>query len=337
MDYQAALAATKRGDFAGAEAILSALLAGAPDDLRYLYELGVALAAQGRFSEARPLYERCHAERPGHARVALSLGILRLATGDFAGGWPLYDLRLGFADFGAVVPPFPRWEGQDLVGKTLLVGHEQGFGDMIMCARFAAPLKAMGARVLWVAPPPLTRLFQALGVEVLTYDGRALAPPTRPDFHTHPFSIPRWLGVTPETIPPSPYLAGVGSARPGGVGVVWRGRPSHPRDRLRSLPEDLGRALLARPGAVSLDPADTGARDFQDTADLIAGLDRVVTVDTATAHLAGAIGKPVTILLPRHGLDWRWGEEGATSPWYPSARLLRQPAPGDWASVVELV
>ena len=337
MSYEAALDASRRGEFTLAERLLRELDAAAPNQLKVIHDLGAALAAQGRFAEALPLYERCHAARPDHERTALSLGILRLANGDFAGGWPLYDLRLKFPDYQTEIPPFPAWRGEPIAGKTIVVCREQGFGDMIMCARFAPILKAMGARVFLVTLPPLVRLFQRLGVEVFGYDGAPLRLPAIPDYHTHPFSIPRWLGSTPQTLPAGPYLAADVPRRLGAIGVTWRGRPNHPRDGFRSLPEDLGRRLLALPGAVSLDPADTGAADFQDTAEIVAGLDQVITVDTSVAHLAGAMGKPASLLLPRHGLDWRWMQDRSDSPWYPTARLFRQETPGDWATVVETV
>jgi len=122
----------------------------------------------------------------------------------------------------------------------------------------------------------------------------------------------------------------------GHIGVVWRGEAQNRNDRFRSLPPELGAELLALPGAVSLDPADSGAADFQATADIIAGLDLVITVDTAVAHLAGAMGRPVWVLLAKHAIDWQWPREGV-SPWYPSARLFTQSRAGDWAPVVAAV
>jgi ADP-heptose:LPS heptosyltransferase len=115
------------------------------------------------------------------------------------------------------------------------------------------------------------------------------------------------------------------------------GAAYHPNDANRSLPPTVAAELLALPGAVSLRPEDTGARDFQDTADLIAGLDLVITVDTAVAHLAASLGKPTWILLPAAKTDWRWQKERTDSPWYPSVRLFRQGSAGDWAGVIAQV
>jgi hypothetical protein len=333
MSYEASLEAFQRGDYTVAERLLRDLDAAQPNRAKVVHDLGSAIAAQGRFDEARPLYERVHAALPDHKRTALTTGILRLATGDYPGGWPLFDLRFEFPDYSTVIPPFTPWRGESLAGKTICIAHEQGFGDQIMCARFAPILKRQGARVFLVTQAPLFRLFQQLGVEVFSYDGAGIAFPVQPDYYTHPFSIARWLGVTPATIPGERYLTGRPS-RCGGVGLKWRGRQDTTRRAMRSLPDDLAQRMLESFGAISLEPEDTGARDFQDTADIIAGLDRVISVDTAVAHLAGAMGKPTSILLPVHATDWRWMQDRSDSPWYPSATLYRQKTPGEWGEVV---
>src|SRR5262249_54819307 len=118
------------------------------------------------------------------------------------------------------------------------------------------------------------------------------------------------------------------------LGVMARGNPAHDNDHRRSLTPKACEGLMSLPGAVSLAPQDTGARDFWDTAAVIMGLDLVISVDTALAHLAGALGKPCWLLLPAVGCDWRWGTEGSATPWYPSLRLFRQRTPGDWGGVV---
>jgi hypothetical protein len=143
------------------------------------------------------------------------------------------------------------------------------------------------------------------------------------DYWALPMSLPRWA---PGPLWEGPYLKGRG-ARNGRFGLAWRGNAAP--DPGRSLPAPLARRLLGLAGAVSLDPEASGAKDFQDTADLIAGLDVVVTVDTSVAHLAGAMGKPVWLLLQQRSIDWRW-----TQPWYPDVRIFRQPAQDDWESVI---
>ncbi|MDE2488185.1 MAG: hypothetical protein KGO51_12395 [Alphaproteobacteria bacterium] len=143
-------------------------------------------------------------------------------------------------------------------------------------------------------------------------------------------ALPRWLGAPG----PADYLPGAAGGQ--GIGVVARGAPAPPKDALRSLPDAYAAELLALPGAMNLAPEATGAADFEDTRRIVAGLERVITVDTAVAHLAGAMGKPVWSLLS-HDPDWRWGWSGETSIWYPSARLFRQSSPGDWRGVIDAV
>jgi hypothetical protein len=150
-----------------------------------------------------------------------------------------------------------------------------------------------------------------------------------------PGSLPARLRVHQESLPSASYLPG----RPGGsgVGVAWRGDPRHPTNAQRSLTPHHRAQLEALPGAVSLLPEDTGAADFEATAEIIRGLARVVTVDTSLAHLAGAMGKPVWVLLAAENCCWRWQSGRSDSPWYPSMRLFRQRTPGDWGPVLEAV
>ncbi|MBL8556316.1 MAG: hypothetical protein JNL41_18725, partial [Phenylobacterium sp.] len=136
------------------------------------------------------------------------------------------------------------------------------------------------------------------------------------------------------TLPSAPYLRAATRPAGGRIGVATRGNPGHSNDAHRSLPADVAAELLALPGAMSLEPEATGAKDFAETAAIVAGLDLVIAVDTAVAHLAGALGRPAWILLPRIFTDWRWMEGRADSPWYPTARLFRQASPGDWSAVL---
>jgi hypothetical protein len=258
-----------------------------------------------------------------------------LSLGHYAEGFRLYDAWRQMKPEVAADWPLPHWNGEDLQGRRFLVAGEQGFGDQIMHARFGKLLQARGAQVIWIAKPPLVRLFrECLGLTAVPLgthiEGVSLySPSSRLPNHFFP----------PLTEPPgAPYLqAPPPNVIPGlTLGIVPAGNPKFSKDAARSLPAELAKRLLDLPGAVDLRPEHTGARDFYDTATIIAGLDLVITVDTAVAHLAGAMGKPVWILLP-HQADWRWLQGREDSPWYSTARLFRQSSPGAWAEVVTRV
>lgn len=272
---------------------------------------------------------------PDHPEAGFQLALALLGQGKLAEAWPFYEGRELRARRGAFMREnyaYPEWKGEPLAGKRLLVIGEQGFGDQILTARFLTGLGA-GA-VTYAGPPELDRLVSQLGVDYL----RTSEAKSRPqaDYWLFSMSLPARLGARFETMPTAPYFRGHGAPR-GGIGVIAKGASYNPNDTFRSLPPDIAAELLAQPGAISLQPEANGAADFQDTADLIAGLDLVISVDTSVAHLAGAMGKPVWVLLSANGLDWQWMAGRPDSPWYPSARLFRQPAPGDWRSVMDAV
>jgi len=286
-----------------------------------------------RMAASEAAYRATLALDPDYPEAAFGLGCVLLAQGRFAEGWTLYDRRAGRARLLHRGLPFPEWRGEPLAGKRLLIWREQGFGDQIMMSRFLPQLA--GASVTYAGPAQLQRLFSALPVtfEVAPTEGY---PVRLHDYWILPMSLPQRLGVTVETLPNAPYLSGRPKASGGRIGVAWRGQAANRNDPFRSLPDDFAAKLLALPGAISLDPADTGAADFQETADIIAGLDLVISVDSAVAHLAGAMGHPVWVMLAARALDWHWPRQG-TSPWYPTARLFAQQTPGDWAPVVAAV
>lgn len=216
--------------------------------------------------------------------------------------------------------------------SSILVWSEQGLGDRIQFARFAPELAGRGIEVSLLCWPPLRRLLEHTGAQLIEAKSDVAIP--RADAWTLFGSLPLRLGTRIEALPP-PVPIRAEQRDSGGLGFVWRGSPRHPDDRNRSLPAELARQVMARPGVRSLAPEDTGARDFQDTAELVAGLDLVITVDTALAHLAGSMGKPTWVLLPAIKTDWRWGDAGASTSWYPSIRLIRQTTAGDWGSVID--
>jgi Glycosyltransferase family 9 (heptosyltransferase) len=312
------LIAKARGDLAEAERLFLAALSLAPENKIAAYNLGSFYWRTNRLQQAADHLEVV-AMDPRLSDARLNLGNVYLAMGRDAEGWALYDERPERRTSRANALSFPEWRGEPLAGKSLFIWAEQGYGDMIFAARYFGGTGA--SRTTLACRPELARLFAHLPMEIIELKGDVSVPPH--DFWAMPLSLPRWsTSATP------PYVFGAG--RPaGGVGVAWRGNPSP--DPGRSLPEPLGRRLLERPGVVSLDPAASGARNFQDTADIIASVDRVVTIDTSVAHLAGAMGKPTTVLLQHRSSDWRWRIE---RPWYDSVTIVRQPTQGDWASAL---
>lgn len=295
-----------------------------------------ALVAQGnraRFAgdaeTAEDAYRRALAMRPDNAPVKANLGLLLLSVGRYAEGWPFYEARRALG--GPDIPPpagVPLWQGEPVEGKSLLIWPEQGFGDEIQMARFAPVLRDMGARVTLACSPLLLRLFKSLKVSVASNEAR----PPRTNLCVMAMSLPGLLGATPATLPQPPYLRAPAGPKRGGVGFVWKGNPEHPNDAARSLPSP---ALLDPLRKVcELVDLQTPVGDFADTAARIQGLDLVITVDTAMAHLAGALGVPCWVMLPVHWTDWRWMRGRADCAWYPSLRLFRQEVAGEWEPVV---
>jgi hypothetical protein len=281
------------------------------------------------------------ARAPGDPNLTAALGQCLLGQGRWAEGFRLRTAWRADPATAAIVDnafPFPTWSGEDLRGKDFLVCSEEPFGDEIMWLRFGRRLAALGAKVTWLTHPELVRLFRACaGIEAFPLRGGIKLG--RFDFYAPSGELPA-LFFPPLVEPPGePYLAPPPANVIEGltIGVVASGNPKHANDAHRSLPPDQARRLMDLPGAVSLAPADTGARDFYDTVTVVAGLDLVITVDTSVAHLAGAMGKPVWILLPAEGTDWRWMSAGSETPWYASARLFRQVEAGGWPALVDRV
>jgi Flp pilus assembly protein TadD len=333
------------GREAEAERYFRRALARAPGHALARLNLGYLLLAQGRLGEAWDFHEsRCDPTLPNPGTVAPAL-------------------------------KFARWQGQPLAGKSLLVWPEQGLGDEIQFCRYVPLLKAQGARhITWVCKAPLKPLLETLdGVDTILTGDAAQIPDH--DYWTFPLSLPRHAATTLATIPAQPpYLSArperalhwaqrmPGQALPGHelrVGLVWRGNPDNPNDADRSLPDLAVLAPLwsvtgVRFISLQKGPGEDQARnpppaqplthlgseiaDFGDSAAIVHGLDLLITVDSAIAHVAGALAKPCWVLLPAHKTDWRWLQERSDSPWYPRhMRLFRQRRRGRWDEVVQQI
>lgn len=341
-----------------------------PEHTRALGNRGAVRQVLGRIDAAIADFVRVQALRPGDAVARFNESLARLSIGDFAEGWHRYESRWG-TPMHPIRRRFdqPQWRGEALpAGCTILLHAEQGYGDTLQFCRYA-PLLARRARVVLEVPPPLRRLLSTLSGELrIVGEGEALPGF---DLHCPLLSLPLAFGTTLATIPgQTPYLradpAQVAAWRARlspldglKVGLVWAGESGRAvpeaaaRDRRRSIALARLAPLAAVPGVqfVSLQKGDAAAQaatpppgmvlhdwtdelgDFADTAALVAALDLVISVDTAAAHLAGALGRPVWV-LNRFDACWRWLRDRADSPWYPSARLFRQPAPGAWQKVI---
>ena len=333
------------------------------------YQRGQLLGDLRRYGEAAEAFAKAAAWQPDHAEAHVSESHSRLRLGDFENGWRKYEWRRHKPDIGSRLIrnfPQPQWIGeQDPSCRRILLHAEQGFGDAIQFCRYAPLLVDRGARVFVLVQPAMkTLLLSQRQVEVI-----AAGEPV-PDFDLHSplMSLPFAFGTTLESVPANvPYLhadlAQVGrwrqrldpmSTHDAGtprVGVVWSGNPRHGNDRVRSVPlATFATIFKCRAQFISLNP-EVGEvdresiaglpilplgeelADFADTAALIENLDLVISVDTAVAHLAGALGKPVWILLGEPA-DFRWLLNRDDSPWYPTARLFRQYTRGDWPEVI---
>ena len=298
------------------------------------------------------------AEQPDNAEAHWSYGMALLLHGHYQEGWEHFEWRTQIPRFAPYHGRFaqPRWAGEALNGRTILVYAEQGHGDTLLFLRYLPVVQALGGKVVFEMPPLLLPLLRETpGAEICIAYGDP-----RPHFHTHAslMSLPYLTKV--HAPPQMPFLPTLQSLQPSAqtstatykVGLAWSGNPKHQRDHLRSTPllawKDLthiGNVTFTSLQALPLNPADLACKglfdfaaecddmDFAQLAEVIEDLDLVISVDTAVAHLAGVMGKNVWVALS-NVMDWRWGMDESTTPWYPSARLFRQTVPNDWTGVV---
>lgn len=365
LNFGAMLAAKKRLD--EAETIYRQALAIAPDAPEALSNLGVLLACMKRETEAEQCYRRALELAPLYRTARFNLAYLLLRQGRYVEGWSCLQARepsVHLADRLSC----PDWQGESLQGKSILIGFEAGHGDMIQFCRYAALLKERGARqVSILCHPGLKKLFARLhGADEIIGLDEAL-PDRAWDYRTLPMSLPCHFGTQLDTIPAAlPYLSAspertahwakfIGSRDERfRVALVWKGNPRHENDADRSLPSlaalaplhqvenvrffSLQKGKAAAEGGMPPFPLTDlapGIADFDDTAAILTQMDLLITVDTAVAHLAGALGKACWVLLPDYVTDWRWLADIDVSPWYPDVmRLFRQGTRGDWRTAV---
>ena len=324
--------------------------------------MGSALHRMGSLEAAAASFRRAIALRPGYASAHVNLGMVLMHAGDMAAAWPELEWRWQLPDFVALRArqTLPRWRGEPAVGRTVLLWAEQGLGDTIHFARYASLAAARGLRAVVQVQAPLVRLLRSLPNVAAVVPVEQAVPA---DLQCPLLSLPLAFATTAATVPaataylrPDPadvtrWQARMPSAHERPllrVGIAWAGSPRLDVDSRRSIAPALLAPLWDVPGVqwFSLQkdmPAPAGiadpmaaVTDFADTAALVATLDLVVCVDTAIAHLAAAIGRPVW-LLDRFDPCWRWVPGHTGTAWYPTMRIYRQPRPGDWPAVLQEV
>jgi Tfp pilus assembly protein PilF/ADP-heptose:LPS heptosyltransferase len=358
-----------------AEAHLRLALQQDPHAPESWYTLGNLCAEQQRHSAAEAAYRQALQLQPDHPDAAWNFSLFLLQAGRFAEGWPLYESRYHplKKERTVLLPtlPFPQWQGEELTGCTVLVLGEQGHGDELQFCRFLSLLKAR--QPAWITLAGKTALVPLLhsvaGADlVVALDTLPQLPPH--DYWIFLLSLPGRLGITARTIPNQiPYLAPPHERRQHWqnrlkddprpkIGLQWQGSPAHRNDHHRSIPHlqqlaplwdnsplawislqggEAAQQLREIPAAPLL-ALGTELRDFADTAAIVQHLELVISVDTALAHLCGALGIPCWVLLPATDTDWRWQLQPHTSPWYaPTLRLFRQQQSGDWHTVIDHV
>lgn len=356
------------GRFEEAERLFDQALDINPDDIRLMGNQGLAMLQAGRCDDAIACYEKALTSLPEDVLLHNNLAHAHLLAGNFAEGWREFEWRRRDPELASLFAGLPgkEWTGGPLIGKSILVRCEQGFGDTIQFCRYFELLADQGASVTVSCPRRLTRMLRDVGGIANIIPGDSPFPPS--DYWVALLSLPRLFetevdGVSAQNsyISAEPELVAKWKAKTGQdevfkVGIGWQGNPDYEADRARSVPLKELTPLFRQPnvqfyslqcgyGAEQLTAVAGTERVFDftpemdtddgfvDTAGLIANLDLVVSSDTSTPHLAAALGRPVW-MLTAFAPDWRWMLDRVDSPWYPTMRLARQPKPGDWASVV---
>lgn len=359
---------TRLKAFDEAEILYRHLLSFAPDSAAAWSNFGVMLACALREDEAELAYRTSLHLQPDYPKAKFNLSYLLLRQGRFDEGWQQLEARPWQTAFDHLFT-FPRWREGGIANRKILIVFEGGFGDMLQFCRYAQTLKEMGAsRIGLLCHPPLKRLLKSLsGIDFLIGYDEDLT-----DFNWDCWipilSLPHLCTTTLATIPAViPYLSADADlrqdwqqrlgARRLRIGLVWQGNPLFENDADRSLPglpvllpllnqndvqwislqKGAGAKQAQAWRATPLVCADKELHDFADTAALLAELDLLISIDSAVAHLAGALGKPCYLLLPYYRQDWRWLKQRDDTPWYPQMRLFRQSSDGDWDSVVAAV
>jgi tetratricopeptide (TPR) repeat protein len=366
--YNLGLLFISRSNWDDAVALLRQAVRLQPKNPEAYYHLGWALYEQRKLEKAGSCFRQCLGLKPEYAEAQWALAFNLLLRGHFEEGWSKYEWRwrLGAASLGRFQQPV--WDGSSLTGRTILLHAEQGFGDTLQFIRYAAVVKQYGGNVIVECQPRLVPLLRNCpGIDQLLAEGSEL-----PAFDVHAplLSLPRILGTSLATVPADiPYILPAAelqskwqhelSGFPGfKIGIAWQGNPRYRRDRQRSFPlihfarlariERVRLISLQKPvGTEQLQACadafrviDLGSRldetsgAFMDTAAVMKNLGLVITSDTVIAHLAGALGVPVW-LAASFVPDWRWLLKRQDSPWYPTMRLFRQRAPGDWDGVFD--
>ena len=328
---------------------------------------GNVIREMGYPDRARPFLEQAIRIDPNHTTAKFNLAVALLLAGDYEQGWRAYESRWNFEHLAGTLPtyPQPRWQGEDLQDRTLLIMGEQGLGDCIQFVRYIEPLQARGARIILQVPDALISLMQIDGGTTIGFDQPV------PDFDVWcpMMSLPAVMKTTVATIPRSlayiqPAAAAVsdwhqrlGSKTRLRVGVSWSGRRDTWINQHKSVPFELIAEMIQRNPQyqwvnlqIDVDEhqsrilAESGVSTYPgtiqcmaDTAALIACLDVVISVDSAVSHLSAAQGRPTWIMLNDYAVDWRWLRDRGDSPWYPTVKLFRQPSQGDWSAVIDRI